>query len=188
MPPESPTGEAVLSYTYDDSNNRKTMTAADGATIGYYYDKNNRLVKETKSISGTDEITNYYYDNNGNQTFKYVETINPANSGYIQGISGSVVGKEASDLTTTLNGYNGLNQLTSTIVADKTISYTYNGDGLRSGKTVNGVVTTDVWDGDQIVLELNGGAFTAKYVRGANLIYAEDGAGANNTHSLRFMA
>lgn len=74
--------------------------------------------------------------------------------------------------------YDGFNQLVATTVGDTTITYTYNGDGLRTSKQVNGSETRHVWDGDQIALELNAaGQVIAKYVRGINLVFAETGAG-----------
>ncbi len=85
----------------------------------------------------------------------------------------------------TLYGYDGFNQLTKTTTGDATVTYTYNGDGLRTSKTVNGNTISHIWDGDQIALELDGaGAVANKYVRGINLIYSEDGAGANKRYSL----
>ena len=60
-------------------------------------------------------------------------------------------------------------------------SYNYDGNGLRESKTVNGAVTKHIWDGDQIALETNGtGTLTNKYLRGINLIYAQDEAGTTS--------
>jgi len=60
---------------------------------------------------------------------------------------------------------------------NNTYSYTYNWDGLRASKTVNGVTTNHIWDGDQMVLETDAaGNVTNKYVRGINLIYSGEGA------------
>ena len=52
-----------------------------------------------------------------------------------------------------------------------TIDYTYRPDGLRHSKTVDGVKTTHIWSGANIVLELdNGGNVIDRYVRGIGLI------------------
>jgi len=52
-----------------------------------------------------------------------------------------------------------------------TIDYTYRPDGLRHSKTVDGVKTTHIWNGANIVLELdNGGNVIDRYVRGLGLI------------------
>ena len=65
---------ASITYTYDDSNNRATMTVG-GVVTSYNYDKNNRLVAEIKNLNGIKETTRYYYDKNGNQISKAIETI-----------------------------------------------------------------------------------------------------------------
>ncbi|OPX41889.1 tRNA(Glu)-specific nuclease WapA precursor [Ruminiclostridium hungatei] len=76
----------------------------------------------------------------------------------------------------TINEYNGLNQLVKVTEGGNTYSYTYNWDGLRASKTVNGVTTNHIWDGDQMVLETDGtGNVTNKYIRGINLIYSGEG-------------
>ncbi len=89
------------------------------------------------------------------------------------------------DIAKTYNyRYDGLNRLTSTN-EDISLGYSYNADGLRISKTANGNTINYVWDGDQIVLELDGtGVAKNRYVRGINLIYAEDGAGANRKYYL----
>lgn len=60
-------------------------------------------------------------------------------------------------------------------------AYTYNADGLRSSKTVNGTTTTHIWDGDQITLEINtaGNSGVQIYQR-INLIYTEDAVEVKN--------
>ncbi|WP_133051129.1 RHS repeat-associated core domain-containing protein [Ruminiclostridium hungatei] len=67
-----------------------------------------------------------------------------------------------------------------TSTGDITAEYAYDGNGLRTSKNINGTVTNHIWDGSQIILETSGtGEVTSKYVRGINLIYYEDGTGAN---------
>lgn len=51
----------------------------------------------------------------------------------------------------------------------KTASYTYNGDGLRMSKTVNGTTTSHIWDGTNIAGDVTNGTVT-KYIRGIQLI------------------
>ena len=62
--------------------------------------------------------------------------------------------------------YNAFNQLTQVTAPDLAASYLYRADGLRRSKTVNGVVTTHVWDRGQIVLET--GANTAVVINRFN--------------------
>ena len=62
-----------MTYSYDRRGNRtsKTVTGDDSYTVSNTYDNNNRLTKQTKAVDGTQtEGTQYYYDSNGNQTFK----------------------------------------------------------------------------------------------------------------------
>ena len=49
-------------------------------------------------------------------------------------------------------------------------------------RTVNGSTTTQIWDGDQLALELNNGVVTNKYLRGINLIAAD--LGGNRSYYL----
>lgn len=61
---------------------------------------------------------------------------------------------------------------------DSKVSFTYDAEGLRTSKTVNGEKTVFVWDGDQLVMELSeSGKVQKRYVRGNDLIYADKGAG-----------
>ena len=69
-----------------------------------------------------------------------------------------------------------LNQLTETLTKNYKVSFTYDAEGLRTGKTVNGEKTVYVWDGDQVVMELSkGGAVQKRYIRGNDLVYADKG-------------
>lgn len=62
---------------------------------------------------------------------------------------------------------------------DYKVSYTYDAEGLRTSKTVNGEKTVFVWNGDQLVLELSeSGKVQKRYIRGNDLVYADKG---NNT-------
>jgi len=54
------------------------------------------------------------------------------------------------------------------------VEYEYNGDGLRTKKTVNAEETRQIWIGKQIVCELDAADVAkAVFIRGINLIYAE---------------
>lgn len=151
------------------------MTVTGGAATDYAYDKNNRLLTETRTTGDVIEITHYGYDDNGNQLWKTKETVKPATgqaASYSVYMAGEVLQEEVE-----LYEYDGFNQLTKSIVSNNTTVYCYNGDGLRVTKNVNGEITTHVWDGQNMVMELDGvGNVTATYLRGINLI-ASDMAG-----------
>jgi len=57
--------------------------------------------------------------------------------------------------------------------------YAYRANGLRQSKTVNGVTTTHIWDGSNIISDLINGAVANKYYRGIGLIGADLGGARN---------
>ncbi len=72
--------------------------------------------------------------------------------------------------------YNALNQLTQTLTKNYKVCFTYDAEGLRTSKTVNGTKTVFVWDGDQLVMELSeGGKVQKRYIRGKDLVYTDKG-------------
>ena len=81
-----------------------------------------------------------------------------------------------------VNHYIALNQLTRTLTRNYKVSFTYDAEGLRTSKTVNGEKTVFVWDGDQLAMELSdSGKVQKRYIRGndrgygSNLVYADKG-------------
>ena len=69
-----------------------------------------------------------------------------------------------------------MNQLTQTLTRNYKVSFTYDTEGLRTSKNVNGEKTVFVWDGDQLVMELSkDGKVQKRYVRGIDLVYADKG-------------
>ena len=159
------TAEA-FTYTYDASGNI-TEIKNNGATLfRYHYDLLDQLTREDNAQSGRTYV--YEYDNAGNikskKTYGYTTSATVSTTlystqtyGYDSGISG--------DILTSLNGssitYDGtlspLNYVLSGddcaltwtqgrrlshIISDdgsREYSYTYNADGIRTSKTVNGV-------------------------------------------------
>jgi RHS repeat-associated protein len=108
----------------------------------YVYDANNRMTREiTDGI-----VTDYTHDNNGNQ----------------RGASGG------NNFT---NTHNARNQLTSTVRSGVTSSYTYLSNGYRYSKIVGSTTTRHMWDGANIVHDLNGsGVVTDSYLHGIELV------------------
>ena len=77
-----------------------------------------------------------------------------------------------------VNHYNAENQLVRTLTKNYKVSFTYDAEGLRTSKTVNGEKTVFVWDGDQLVMELSdSGKVKKRYVRGNDLVFADKGNG-----------
>jgi hypothetical protein len=141
------------------------MTGAESYIVGYSYDFNDRLLKTTKTVGSTEEITNYQYDPNGNTISTMDEISEPSSSTEALSLSGA--GWELSE-------YNGFKQLVKTVKDDLVVvAYLYKPDGLRFTNTTNGATATHVWDGQNMVAELDGSTVAALYVRGMNLLYAQ---------------
>lgn len=151
-------------YTYDNAGNRLTMSAPNGLH-NYGYDNIYQLL----GVSGA-QTHNYTYDAAGNRL-----TADGTNYSANNLNQYSVVG--ASDFTYDNNGnltsdgsktfsYDYENRL-SMVSGLSSAVYVYDAFGRRVRKTVNGVVTNYVYDGDRIIEERNGsGALVATYVYG----------------------
>ena len=152
------TGTMVQQYTYeyDKAGNRSKLTASGGEsyTTTYAYDSNNRLLSETKQTGSGQTVQNYTYDANGNTK--------------------SVQGGGSN----TTYQYNGFNRLVGLTENGTNIQYAYNAAGLRTKKTVGGVVTGFVWDEGKTVMETNGsGGVTAQYLQGFRTISQQTAQG-----------
>ncbi|MDF2531106.1 MAG: repeat-associated core domain protein, partial [Clostridia bacterium] len=67
--------------------------------------------------------------------------------------------------------YDVWNQLKKSTESNKIVSYAYNGEGYRVQKNVNGQIEKYVYEGDKVVLELDGaGTQTAANLYGMNLV------------------
>ena len=162
----------TFNYTYDNSGRITKITNSDGDEIRYYYDDYGQLIREENDVIGT--VYAYTYDNagnvktytftssSGNRTtteYKYQNTV----WGDLLTARGNnaITYDEIGNPLTYNNGYNyafvweGRN-LTSATVDNKTYTMTYNDEGQRTSKTVNGVTTYYYYDGDLLVSETTG--------------------------------
>ena len=166
---------AQFGYTFDKNGNRLTSTTSAGTTT-YQYDALYRL---TAVSSPNLPSESYTYDAVGNRIASSDQS--PA------GFSGA---------TAFTYGNNGL--AGATLPDSSTVSYLYDALGHRIQKTVAGVVTRYLYDGNNILLEQDdsGAAFRARYTylpqtgepfvmerSGSSYYYVLDGAG--NTAQLR---
>jgi RHS repeat-associated protein len=155
--------ERTVSYGYDAVGNRLTKTDSVEGVTTYTYDDNDRLLESELTKNGVKvNSIEYGYDNNGNtrtQTKKdavgnVVETVI-----YRWNQENRLVG---------VQNYNG-----------DAISYAYDADGIRVSKTVNGVTTDYLVDGNrdhaQVLEERVNDALAASYVYGWDLISQERG-------------
>ena len=163
--------QEYYTYTYDDAGNIKTISKDGVLQKSYNYDKLGQL--ETEYNYDTLKYYQYEYDYGGNITRKITLNILYSPENGITGMSYAgersyVYGDETwGDLLTNYNGqtitydaignplqyYGGRSftwsngrQLTSLQKGNDVVSYTYNADGLRNTKTVNGVTTQYYYD------------------------------------------
>ncbi|MCX7923145.1 MAG: DUF6531 domain-containing protein [Clostridia bacterium] len=151
----------VTDYTYDAAGNRLTETITEGTnkTVNTYtYNEQNRLTEIVTSVNSViKEKTIYSYDNNGNQ-------LTTARAQYISGAYQTPV-------VVVTNTYDKLNQLITTVSAGTTVVNTYNGEGYRVAKFVDGSLTKYLYEYDKVVLEVDEqGNQIAKNVYGTNLL------------------
>gem|GEM_PF-2943568 len=163
------------SYTYDSNGNISTVMDQDGKTTTYTYDQLNQLIRADDEKSGVSTV--YSYDVGGNitsvSTYAYTTDILGASTGTVPYIYGNDNWK---DLLTSYNGQNitydaignplsyrdGINftwegrQLKTAVANGKNISYTYNSDGIRTGKTVDGTTTKYLVDGSTVIAQQSG--------------------------------
>ena len=174
---ETKTGREDISYTYDANNNRKQMTIGN-KTTAYQYNKNDELLRTDTLHTDTEknDVVIYKNDKNGNQLATVNRSEIPTEAKDTSYIDVDVTLGDNQLNDNVVNHYNALNQLTETLTKNYKVSFTYDAEGLRTGKTVNGEKTVYVWDGDQVVMELSkGGAVQKRYIRGNDLVYADKG-------------
>ncbi|MFZ5988353.1 MAG: S8 family serine peptidase, partial [Bacillota bacterium] len=141
-------------YTYDSAGNRETeKTTVNDSVIQanvYTYSDSNWLTG-IQMTGQTNKSVSFGYDNNGNQT------------------SSSDTGFE--------NEYDEFNQLVKTTKGTTdTFVYTYNAEGYRIGKSINGSLTTYLYEYDKVVLELDSvGNQTGRNIYGTNLLMRTTG-------------
>ena len=166
-------GSSVTSYTYDLRGNR--LTKATGTdTTSYTYDLNNRLLSEAEG----DTTTLYEYDDRGNLVSKRKETIT---SDTTTSDSASILTDNFSE-DVELYTYNGFNQLSEYRTGGTKASYTYDFNGIRTSKTVNGNTTQFLLDGANVIGEIGANSQITHYIRGATgIIYSVDGSYAQST-------
>lgn len=143
-------------YTFDDYGNISTF---GGKT--YTYDSNNRLT----NLDGTNKNIIFTYDNNGNRFANVVNTIGTSANADME------LDTEITD-ESGLYEYDGFNRLIKVENEEGTIEYTYNGDGMRTEKDIDGTVTEYILDGGYVVAEIKGDDVIT-HVWGENLIVSD---------------
>lgn len=202
---------AETEYTYDAAGNRSSMTqtstsaktyhdvqanedlAYNKAVTTYTYTETNELAKTDRvlyneSTARITENTTYSYDPSGNLYSSVVAVMRAA-----AGDAELALGTEDNSLVTmTVNTYDVWNQLVKTSVTKQgqtsEVSYTYNGDGIRTSRTVaeeDSTKTVQYLTSGGTVLAQTGDD-TATYVRGMGYI-AKIGV-SNDVHYYQYNA
>ena len=154
-------------------------------TTAYQYNKNDELLRTDTLHTDTEknDVVIYKNDKNGNQLATVNRSEIPTEAKDTSYIDVDVTLGDNQLNDNVVNHYNALNQLTETLTKNYKVSFTYDAEGLRTGKTVNGEKTIYVWDGEQVVMELSkGGAVQKRYIRGNDLVYADKGENTEKTY------
>jgi len=132
---ESRTGYQPIwyEYTLDGAGNRTTFTEKDPATGQVLGTTNATYSADNRLL--TYGNTSYTWDGNGNQLTKTTNNV------------------------TVTHGWNYENKLVS-LTDGHTMSFSYNGDGLRQTRTVDGTTTQYVYDGVRLLKELDANGAT----------------------------
>ena len=70
--------------------------------------------------------------------------------------------------------YDGFNRLSQVRKGGTTAQYTYNAEGIRTAKTVNGETTQFILDGGNVIGEVNAQNQVTNYIRGASEMCIRD--------------
>ncbi len=163
-------------YTYDANGNITKITLSTGAQYRYVYDDLGQLVREDNSVLNRTYV--YSYDNAGNILSKKTyaltaEGTTPSTlySTYSYGYTDSWgdlltsyrgVNITYDEIGNPLSYYNGNSYtftwengryLKTASVGSNNLSFTYNHDGIRTSKSVNGVIHNYTVSGSQILTE-----------------------------------
>ncbi|MFN8611661.1 MAG: RHS repeat-associated core domain-containing protein [Vulcanimicrobiota bacterium] len=141
----------------------------------YTYDLIGQLTNSRRQVNGAGGTTvkTYNYDQNFNRTRNNQLTASYNVADRITALSGfltpqyNAAGAIERDQQGALMAYDWRDQLTSFSKTGLNAQYRYDASNLRLQKTVNGVTTQYLWDGDRILKEYNGdGSVKANYFLG----------------------
>ena len=144
-------------YEYDELN-QLTQEIRGGKKYRYTYDGGGNLLKK-ESYSGINDTTpsetrTYTYGDSG---WKDLLTAYDGHAITYDGIGNPLSYYNGSGYTFT---WDKGRQLSSLQKGSTGVNYSYNADGLRTGKTVNGVKTEYAWDGSRLMAQRTGGNVT----------------------------
>ena len=177
----------ILSYTYDTRGNITSISKNGALQVSYVYDQAGQLYRVNDALQN--ETVTYEYDAGGNIKNKRVYAYTTGNLGslsytipYTYGdanwkdtltaVNGAPISYDAIGNPTDYNGWTytweGGRQLKSMAKSGMNLSFTYNDEGIRTSKTVNGTKTN---------YTLVDGRVTAEETGGSWIYYRYDGFG-----------
>jgi RHS repeat-associated protein len=119
------------SYTLDPLNRLTNVSYPQGDTASYSYDPSGNRLTKTTTQGGT---TTYSYDDAD-------QLLSDGTTSYSYDQNGNLLGAGSSVFS-----WDYANRLATAQVGSTTASYSYDGDGTRTSKTVEGTTTPYVWD------------------------------------------
>ena len=161
------------------------IAISDGRTISYEYDAEERITRVTDSVDGVTEYTydalgqlltetvngevvnSMEYDNYGNIVKKNGKTYTYGNATWkdlLTGFDGKTIEYDAQGNPTNYLGHTLTWEKGRQLKSFDCNTYTYNANGIRTSKTVNGVLHTYTLDGTKILREAwNGSTLVPLY-------------------------
>ena len=191
----------TVAYSYDAAGRLIQKTLPNGVAANYQYDAANRLTALSYVKPDTTVLSAlaYTYDANGNRISQsqnaktdtpFTATYDAANrmatyNGYplTYDANGNLVQRQSATGIVTYT-WNARNQLTGISGPSGTASFKYDALGRRIEKTVNGVTTQYLYDGNQAIAELSGSAIGATYLTGLQIDEVLARYGASGDRSL----
>ena len=170
----------TYSYTYDDNGNITEIKKNGTVTQSYVYDTDNQLIRENNL--DTNKTTVYTYDNSGNIESKSEYVFTTGNLGTVTNTISYTYDSTWKDKLTSYNGesisydaignpttYRGATttwfgrQMQSYSKGNTSVTYTYDSDGLRTTKTVNGIQYDYYYVDGQLMYEKKGSEYELWY-------------------------
>jgi RHS repeat-associated protein len=134
-----------ITYTYDAAGNRISLDRTNGASILLPDAVQAAYDAANEQIQFNNATPNLTYDANGNLT------------------------SQTDPSGTTTYTWDARNRLSALSRPSTTASFVYDALARRSRKTINGVQTDFQYDGNDIVVEIGGGAIGASYLRSLSI-------------------
>lgn len=156
-------GAGTWTYSYDDGNRLIATTNPYNETTSYLYNAANLL---TQVSYGNGSVIVYGYDTLNRLTDVWHKTSGGVTLGryqYLYDGAGNVSSRTDNDGSVTTFNYDGANQLTSEVRTGPgayTLSYTYDHNGNRLTKTLNGVQENYTYDAGDHLLAAGNKSYT----------------------------